>query len=266
MRHRKTITALVLIAAIILTVIALFLINRRYQTVIVSIPKFDVHPTTTSTPSVEPATTTPASINPQPSSSVGASAKAETLNLPVPFTPQAPTGNWDQLHNEACEEATALMANAYYSGVKDVNLSPTYAEGQISKLVAWEDANLGYDLDTTSAETAQMITQVYGLQTKLQNDFTADDIKKELSQNHLLIISEYGRALGNPNYKQPGPIHHMLLIKGYDGNNLITNDSGTKHGLNYIYSFDTIYSAAGDWSHVTNNVDQSKKIMIVVWK
>ena len=35
--------------------------------------------------------------------------------LPVPFTPQAPTANWDELHGEGCEEASVIMANAYYN-------------------------------------------------------------------------------------------------------------------------------------------------------
>src|ERR1043166_5721644 len=46
---------------------------------------------------------------------VDASLPASLL-LPVPFTPQAPYANWDQLHNEACEEASSLMAGAYFAG------------------------------------------------------------------------------------------------------------------------------------------------------
>ena len=42
------------------------------------------------------------------------------LHLRVPFTPQAPTANWDELHNEACEEASVLMAAAYFNGDKRV--------------------------------------------------------------------------------------------------------------------------------------------------
>src|SRR3954467_10835183 len=40
-------------------------------------------------------------------------ALPRTLLLKVPFTPQAPTANWDELHNEACEEASSLMAGLY---------------------------------------------------------------------------------------------------------------------------------------------------------
>jgi hypothetical protein len=189
-----------------------------------------------------------------------------TLLLKVPFTPQAPTANWDQVHNEDCEEAVSVMAYEYYSGNKAVTLAAPLVETELTKLNNWETNNLGYNLDTTSAETAQMIQKVYGLQTQLLNNFTAQDIKNQLDQNHLVIVSEDGQDLNNPNYKQPGPLHHMLLIKGYTPEGFVTNDSGTRNGLNYFYTFNTIYNAAGDWDHTTNNVNLNKKIAIAVWK
>lgn len=245
----------ILVITIIATIVALVFINRNHQIVIVDIPKFS-HPIPTASPSLLPATSTPFSLLPVPS----------TLLLPVPFTSQAPTANWDQVHNEDCEEANSLMAGQYYNNNHNDNLPAALVDDQETLLNNWEDQNLGYHLDITSAETAQMIGQVYGLQTKLLNNFTLDDIKNELGENHLVIISENGRLLGNPNYKQPGPIHHMLLIKGYDSDNLITNDSGTRNGRSYIYTFDTIDNAAADWSHEINTVDPNKKTAIAVWK
>ncbi len=242
----------ILIIAIIFTVIALFFIDKRYKTVIVTIPKF-VHEAKNPTPTSAP--------------SISYKLQATSLLLPVPFTPQAPTANWDELHNEACEEAGAIMANAYYSSSTEATLKPAYVENEITKLTLWQDKTFGYHLDTTIAETSQMIREVYGLQTKLVENFTADDIKKALIEGKLVLISENGRLLGNPYYKSPGPIHHMLLIKGFDDmGNFITNDSGTKRGLNYHYTFDVLFSAAADWSHETNTVDQTKKIAIIVWK
>ncbi len=198
-------------------------------------------------------------------------AQSEIL-LKAPFTPQAPTANWDQLHNEACEEAAAIMADAYFNNNNDNNnnnrstLDPKRVEAEIAKLTQWQDEHFGYHLDTTSAETAEMIEKVYGLHTKLITDFSEDDIKAELNQDHLVIISENGRLLGNPNYKRPGPIHHMLLVKGYTTAQLVTNDPGTRKGLSYPYDFSTIYTAAADWSHAAGSVDSGKKIAIVVWE
>jgi hypothetical protein len=254
MNHGKTKIVFVLLPAMILVIIALFFIRQRHQTAIVNIPQFNnqTHPSIKDT-----ASTSPDSNFIIPNS----------LFLPVPFTPQAPTGNWDQLHNEACEEASAIMAAEYFSGNKNTQLDSKLVEGQLTRLTEWQDQNFGYHLDTTSAETARMIKEVYGLQTKLLNNFSAEDIKKELAQNHLVLISENGRLLGNPYYKQPGPIHHMLVIKGYDKNgNFITNDSGTKRGLNYLYDFDAIFNAAADWRHNALTTDTNIKIAIAVWK
>jgi hypothetical protein len=79
-----------------------------------------------------------------------------------------------------------------------------------------------------------------------------------------VIFSANGQKLGNPNYKQPGPIHHMLLLRGYNESNFITNDSGTKKGLNYPYDYETLKTAAADWDHSKNTVDDTKKLAIIV--
>lgn len=246
------ISILIIILAVILAVAAIFVINKRHHVTFVDIPTFTHNPP----PATTPATSSPSTLNPIP----------YTLSLPVPFTPQAPTANWDTIHNEDCEEASAIMANAYYNGPHDVKLDPAYVEGQLTKLTDWEMNTFGYNLDISSEETVKMIEANYNLSAKMVSGFTEDDIKKELAQNHLVLIPENGQLLGNPNYKQPGPKYHMLVIRGYTSSTIITNDPGTRNGLNYSYSFDTLYNANGDWSHQTNSVDLSKKNIIVVWK
>lgn len=187
-----------------------------------------------------------------------------SLLLPVPFTPQAPTANWDELHNEACEEAVAIMAHEYFIGNAQLTLKPEFVETEITTITKWFTKQYSYYLDTTSTETASMIEELYNLNTTLVENFTENDIKQALTQNKLVLISFNGRLLGNPNYKRPGPIHHMLLIKGYSSEGLITNDPGTKKGLNYSYDFETLFNAAGDWDHLAKTVDLNKKIAIIV--
>jgi hypothetical protein len=58
----------------------------------------------------------------------------------------------------------------------------------------------------------------------------------------------------------------MLVIKGWDSNGFITNDPGTRKGRNYPYTYETLYNAAGSWSHNLNAVDTGNKTAIVVWK
>lgn len=188
----------------------------------------------------------------------------ESKLLPVPFTPQAPTGNWDELHNEACEEASALMADAYFSGRREAALTAEYAESEIAKLTEWQKQNFGYYLDITTAEMAVMVTKVYGLKAKVIPFPSADKIKHQLVAGNIVVFSANGQKLGNPNYKQPGPIHHMLLVKGYDKNSFITNDSGTRKGLNYSYNYATLKDSAADWDHNKKTVDETKKLAIII--
>lgn len=186
--------------------------------------------------------------------------------LSVPFTPQAPTANWDELHNEACEEASAIMANAYFSKMEESTLKPDYVESEINKLTDWQKENLGYYLDSTTKETARMIEKVYGLKTEVISFPEKEKIKEEIVKGNLVIVSANGRNLNNPYYKQPGPIHHMLVIIGYEENIFITNDPGTKRGLGYAYDYLTLKTAAADWDHSIHSVDNNKKIAIIISK
>ncbi len=217
--------------------------------------------------STGPKNPAPASSPPKPSlPNSPAPAEPNTLNLAIPFTAQAPTGNWDELHNEACEEASAIMANAFLTGDTDAVIPSPRVETEISDLTVWQDQNFGYHLDTTASETAQMIRDYYGLKAQIYSNYSLQDIKDQINLRHVVILPVNGQVIGNPNYKQPGPIYHMLVVRGYTTAELITNDSGTRKGQNYSYAFSTLYSAGADWDHNTNTIDQTKKVMIVVWK
>ncbi len=193
------------------------------------------------------------------------------VSLTVPFTPQAPAANWDELHNDACEEASAIMVAEYfnptpnvYSSTSPQLLLPNFVEQEISKLTKWLDQAYGYHLSTNTEETANMIEQVYGFKTTLVTDFSETNIKQALSENKLVILPANGRLLNNPNFKAPGPIYHMLVITGYDKNGFITNDPGTRRGLNYLYDFETLHNAAAEWNNETHTTDTNIKTIIIV--
>lgn len=186
--------------------------------------------------------------------------------LSVPFTPQAPTANWDELHNEACEEASVLMANAFFQGDKRATLPPSEAEKEIEKLTKWQQDNLGYYLSIDSEETVRMIEAVYGLKAEVVRNFSEDTIKTALTQNKLILAPVNGRLLGNPYFQTPGPIYHMFVIKGYDEKSFIVNEPGTKRGQDYRYTFETINNAIGDYDHDKKETDPGKPAIIIVSK
>lgn len=218
----------------------------------IDLPQVENQQSTTKTP-FQPTT------DPEP-----VPAPAE-LRLKVPFTPQAPTANWDELHNEACEEASIIMAWAYFNNITP--LSTAQVETEIDKLTNWQQENYGYYLSITTPETARVAEEVYGLSAEVTS-FNTDTIKQALAENRLVIIPAQGQLLENPNFKPPGPPYHMLVITGYynkgDVDYFTTNDPGTRRGENYEYTFETIELATGNYSHTTKQVNTGDKDMIII--
>jgi hypothetical protein len=187
---------------------------------------------------------------------------AGELNLAVPFTPQAPHGNWEDPYGEFCEEASALMAAAYIKGFDIPN--PDFVDQKLNEIKDFELKKFGYHLDTTVAETAVILEEFYGIdKVQILNNPTLDDMVWALSEKRVIIIPAAGRQLGNPYYTQPGPLYHMLVIKGFTKEgNFITNDPGTRRGANFIYSPDVIMNAIHDWNG--GDVENGKKAIIIV--
>ena len=87
----------------------------------------------------------------------------------------------------------------------------------------------------------------------------------------MIIIPAAGRLLGNPYFQTPGPIYHMLVIRGYNATEFITNDPGTKRGDGFKYKYQTLINAIHDWDHqraeggmTDEEMAQGNKVMIVV--
>jgi len=180
----------------------------------------------------------------------------------VPFQPQAPFANWDELHDEACEEASLVIAKYYLDGK---SLSAEEMDQEILGQVSWEVKNWGSHKDLTAQETVELGESFYGLnglEAKIINSI--DEIKKEIAQNHPVIVPAAGRLLGNPYYRQPGPVYHMLVVTGYNEKEIITNDIGTKRGENFEYANSIFYNAIHDWAGLSENIENGQKVMIVI--
>lgn len=167
------------------------------------------------------------------------------VNIDVPFLVQAPNANWDALHQEACEEASLIMLRHFLNGT---DISTDQGESEIQELIAWEGAN-GYKIDVTVAELNAIARDYYGITSgRIKTGITIDDIKWELAAGRPVIIPAAGKLLPNPNFRNGGPVYHMLVIRGYDKNGFITNDPGTRKGEEFRYTFDALYNAIHDWS------------------
>lgn len=197
--------------------------------------------------------------------------RADFVLYDVPFAPQAPFAVWDELHQEACEEASMIMVDRYLGGE---DLSPHKMEQAILSLIKWQEQN-GYKVDTTARETRDILKAYFNVNARVIEIDSVLPIIDELSKGNLVIIPAAGRQLGNPYFSGEGPIYHMLVIKGYDNTKkeFITNDPGTKRGESYRYNYNTLFNAIHDWNHTLaqggmtdDEIAQGAKNIVVIEK
>lgn len=214
----------------------------------------------------------PAAVSAAPDYAPAAKAKASSTSfaIPVPFTSQAPFGEWkDERQQDGCEEASAAMAMAWVGGEK--NISKDNWKLRILILSNFENKKYGEYRDVALQDMVNWLFNDYFHYEKadVKAVGSAADILSELEKGRVVLIPANGRALKNPNFTAPGPERHMLLIKGYDykTKEFITNDSGTRRGENYRYPQKTVFEAIRPYK--TGNKLPFPKLnrqMIVVWK
>jgi len=211
------------------------------------------------------ATTTPALSPPRNDSDNITSTKPSVtaINLKIPFVSQAPHRNWDMPYQEACEEASAIMASLYYQGDTREMVIGDAGDALLKKVIAWEEEQFGYYQDTTVAETVVMLEEYFKLRARIVDDPMVKDIKEAVAAGHPVIMPAYGKVLPNPYFKNGGPLYHMLIVKGYTETKFITNDPGTNtRGADFTYTIDALMNAIHDWNG--GDVPQGAKRIIIV--
>ncbi|MEK7569949.1 MAG: C39 family peptidase [Patescibacteria group bacterium] len=217
----------------------------------------------TSTPINENANTSTGQVDGEQVDVNAATTLPKEFNLSVPFVLQAPTANWDDVHNETCEEAAVLTVHYFWTKVKSP--TATQIEAQFTKMIAYENTTFGDFKDTTAAQTARMMKDLYGYKrVDVVSMKSIDDVKAHVAAGRPVIIPTAGKLLKNPNFRNDGPKYHMLTIRGWmkDGR-IITNDPGTRKGNGYVYKPDVLWNAIHDWNG--GKVTTGKKVMIVVY-
>ena len=185
-------------------------------------------------------------------------------NLAVPFTSQAPNGNWDEPYQEGCEEASVYMVHAYFSGMDEGRIPASTADEALLQIVEFEMELFGFYKDTTTEQTGVLAELMYGHNYQLVANPTVEDIQSKLVQGHPVIVPAAGRLLGNPYFTAPGPLYHMLVIRGYtEDGQFIVNDPGTYRGEAFLYDFDTIMNAMHDWNEGGEITDGGKVVLVL---
>jgi Peptidase_C39 like family len=184
--------------------------------------------------------------------------------LQVPFSAQAPTNNWSR--NEDCEETSITMANAFVGGNTQDRLPAAATQNAINNLKAWENAHLGYNQNTGVDATTQMAEGAFNLKITQIPNFTEDDLKNALLNNHPILLPINAKLLQSAQYANGGPTYHMIVLRGFKGDTFIVNDPGTDNGDGNEYPFSILQKAAADWNNTTKTIDSSRKFALVVSK
>lgn len=179
-------------------------------------------------------------------------------NLAIPFTSQAPEADWSQPWQDACEEATVLMLDAYY---KDYNISTLFAKDEIKKMVNWEqEQDWGRSIEVE--KIAKLIKWYAGIEAKVVNNPDIGQIKKQLADGTPVFVVAHGKTLDNPYFTDGGPDYHTLVIRGYTDSHFITNDPGTSRGKNFKYTYENLMDAIHDYND--GDVKQGEKKVLVL--
>lgn len=186
----------------------------------------------------------------------------------VPFTVQAPFAEWaDPIFQDACEEASVVMAAAW---VSDTTLTKELAKRDITALAKHQKQLYGHSVDTSIGDTEKLLRDFLQVTTtEVKRGVTVSDIKEALAADRIVIVPTDGRKLGNPNFKQPGPPRHMLVVIGYDDTTkeFIVNDPGTRKGEGYRYDQSVLYDAMLDYPTGKHaEAKSADKVMLTVWQ
>ncbi len=194
-------------------------------------------------------------------------AAEQSINLAVPFTPEAPDGLMVKPWNNSCEEASIIMLDEYYKGNTQKTIPKPTAKTAILDYIAIEDKIFGYNANANATEITRLINGYSKyFEANVKTNPTLDEIKNELNAGRPVFALLYGYNLNNPRiqFLRGGSYYHTFVIKGFDEDKkeFIVNDNGDlKQGLDLRYSYDTILGALRDYSHKTGKTVQPATVL-----
>ena len=173
-------------------------------------------------------------------------AVSAKVNLSVPFTVQAPDAIWQDPWDDACEEATIAMVDAFYARKQ---MSKFYAKEMMLRLIRLEKKLFGFYKDTRASEIAEIMNRYFPWEAQVVARPTLRDIQRELDEGRPVIVPVHGRSLKNPYFRNGGPDYHTVVISGYDDEKkeFIAQEPGTKRGKDFRYPYDRLLGAMHDF-------------------
>ncbi|MCK4636153.1 MAG: C39 family peptidase [Candidatus Moranbacteria bacterium] len=186
----------------------------------------------------------------------------------VLFMSQAPSKQWHSvLYQDACEEASIIMATHWITGEKD-DVSVGKAEQELEKLFKISKEKHGSSIDMSAEDTAELLREYSDSNSvEVVYDATLENVIRTLADGRIIIVPADGEWLDNKYFAGAGPERHMVVIIGYDykKKKFITNDPGTNRGKDFRYTFDNLMSSLRDYQTGKKlPIDEERRAMIIV--
>ena len=179
----------------------------------------------------------------------------------VPYTVQAPNGQWDAAHEEYCEAAAVTMVGLYYQGTTfPGNVIPAAtANADMAQVAGWERQTWPNQLNLSLQQIAQDGAHFYGLTASVVPlDLNAIQGYLANGQPVIIPVMTHGGPAGmiNPNYGSDN-VYHVIVLVGYNAAQGIvyTNDAGISQGHDLAYQWSTLQTAVQSMTNTP--VDQS---------
>jgi hypothetical protein len=186
--------------------------------------------------------------------------------LPVPYTSQAPLGNW-AARQHTCEEASLVMVDRYLRGDHSGDLiDPQTADSAIKQITADKPS-----VDLTTVQVGQVAQRYLGWAYKV---LPADrlNMKEQLALGRPLIVGVRTHGLGNANY--PGyrthyeeagwSVSHYLVVTGYDqADTYVLNDPGLTRGHGYHINYDQLMHAIDDLDQAYPDLNMGRVFLVL---
>lgn len=178
-------------------------------------------------------------------------------NINVPFTSQAPAGNWSEPWKNACEETSIYMVSSFYT---NDTIKRDEAIKRIKEIIATKNAEFQISKDESLQKISELITLLdLPWETEIKENPSIEDIKKQLVNNQPIIAPVFAPILG---ITEDGPDYHVMVITGYDDktNEFIVNDPALKNGKGIRFEYDVFMKAIHDLN--STNYKAGKKALL----
>lgn len=195
-----------------------------------------------------------------------ADSAPSSVLLDVPFSTQAPMGEWkDPRQLDGCEEASLVMALMWAQNTK---FSPEQIRGYITNMSDYEQYFYGYYKDSSADDTAKLMVNYFGYPNiDVRHNISVADIKAALNANQLVITPINPRIISTTLYNKY-TINHTVVVVGYDEANIIIHDPLHDWGSNIRVPQATFEKSLADYHSGQNHVATKlrSKDMIVISK